>query len=178
MLNYMHVICRDKIDNSIREICVNTEKWLKTERNLDAVMDGLAKGSQQLEVLKAAAAHPQHHLYSLHSRYQSRKNASEAMINAQIGLKQKLEECDKQLAQYKVIIIYSFQLCEPVFQLIILKFFYQMMFYHLRGEQFSQWLSDLNNRKDYKLELFDVITDFLKSTGMNQLVNQVCLYKL
>lgn len=65
-------------------------------------MDGLAKGSQQLEVLKAAAAHPQHHLYSLHSRYQSRKDASDAMIKAQIGLKQKLEECDSQLSQFKV----------------------------------------------------------------------------
>ena len=59
-------------------------------------------GSQQLEVLKAAAAHPQHPLYTLHSRYQSRKDASDAMIKAQIGLKQKLEECDTQLAQYKV----------------------------------------------------------------------------
>lgn len=65
-------------------------------------MDGLAKGSQQLEVLKAAAAHPQHHLYSLHTRYQSRKDASDAMIKAQIGMKQKLEECDTQLAQFKV----------------------------------------------------------------------------
>ena len=65
-------------------------------------MDSLAKSSQQLEVLKAAAAHPQHHLYSLHTRYQSRKEASDAMIKAQIGLKQKLEECDAQLAQYKV----------------------------------------------------------------------------
>lgn len=93
---------RDKINIAIEELCDSIEKWLKTEENLNQVMDGLAKGSQQLEVLKAAAAHPQHHLYSLHSRYQSRKDASEAMIKAQIGLKQKLEECGVQLSHFKV----------------------------------------------------------------------------
>ncbi len=49
----------------------------------------------------------------------------------------------------------------------------QMLFYHLRGEQLSKWSSDLNNRKDREHKLFEVITDFLKSTGMNQLVSQV-----
>lgn len=49
----------------------------------------------------------------------------------------------------------------------------QMMFYYLRGEQLSQWLSDLNGRKDQENNLFEVITDFLKSTGQNQLINQV-----
>ncbi len=92
---------RDKINTAVNELCSNIEKWTETEKNLTNVMDGLAKGSQQLEVLKAAAAHPQHHLYSLHSRYQSRKDASDAMIKAQFGLKQKLEDCDTQMTQYK-----------------------------------------------------------------------------
>lgn len=48
-----------------------------------------------------------------------------------------------------------------------------MLFYHLRGEQLSQWMSDVNNRKDQKSKLFDIISDFLKSTGQNQLINQV-----
>lgn len=103
---YNSCICallrRNKIKTTINDLCSNIETWLNAEENLNKIMDGLAKGSQQLEMLKAAAAHPQHPLYSLHSRYQSQKDASDAMINAQIGLKQKIEECDTQLAQYKV----------------------------------------------------------------------------
>lgn len=49
----------------------------------------------------------------------------------------------------------------------------QVMFYHLRGEKLSQWMADVNSAGERENKLFDEITDFLKSTGVNQLASQV-----
>lgn len=52
----------------------------------------------------------------------------------------------------------------------------QVLFYHLRGEQLSQWMTDFSSHQDRESTLFDVIMDFLKSTGVNQLITHVSAF--
>lgn len=107
-LPYFAYLCftvtfRDKLLVDLSTLTVHINRWLEEQTVLKKAEDCLQERHQQIALVKEAEAHPQQHsLYSLPVRYSSHRTAVEASNKAKLSLQEKIEECDRQLSQYKV----------------------------------------------------------------------------
>uniref|UniRef100_A0A1B6CNV0 non-specific serine/threonine protein kinase n=1 Tax=Clastoptera arizonana TaxID=38151 RepID=A0A1B6CNV0_9HEMI len=141
---------RDKLMTDLSLLSTYINGWLEEQALLKKAEDCLQERHQQMALVKEAEAHPQQHsLYSLPARYMSHRTALESTSKAKLALQERIEECDRQLNQYKVTI-----LC----------------FY---GPQMSQWMSEVKSRpKSESYLVFDLIKEFLQNAGQSQMVSQ------
>lgn len=84
-------------------LCHHLNCWIETTEALRQCQDLLQDRHQQLALVKEAQAMGRNHaLYSVVNRYNSFKRARDAHEKAKAGLKDKIEECEKQINMHNV----------------------------------------------------------------------------
>jgi len=89
---------------SLTTIIESLNSFLSEREKLQKMEEGLAESHQLMALLKEAEASPvgQHPLYKLPERYFALQQAQNMMIGATMSLRQKVEDCDLRLSQYKM----------------------------------------------------------------------------
>lgn len=99
---------RDELVNTFPLLCHHLTCWIEATEASQQCQDLLQDRHQQLALVKEAQAMGRNHaLYSVVKRYNTFKRARDAHEKARIGLKEKIDECEKQLNMHNV----SFSLC-------------------------------------------------------------------
>ncbi|XP_026688681.1 serine/threonine-protein kinase SMG1-like [Diaphorina citri] len=103
--------------------------------------------------INEARTDPNHAFYTLPGRYKQVMEARRCKVNVLNTLQEKIEDCDKQLTQYKQAMV-----C-------------------LLGE----WLDDVKRSGSSSLsascQVFDLIKEFLQNAGQTSLVTQCCQFE-
>lgn len=89
---------------SLPLLCRYLVCWLETTEATRQCQDLLQDRHQQLALVKEAQAMGRNHaLYSVVKRYNTFKRAKDAHEKAKMALKEKMEECEKQINMHRVI---------------------------------------------------------------------------
>ncbi|XP_057324226.1 serine/threonine-protein kinase SMG1 isoform X1 [Microplitis mediator] len=144
-------INRDLMIRALPMLSCHLAEWLETNESLRQCQDVLQDRHQQLGLVKEAQAIGRNHsLYSVVNRYNSIKRARDAYEKAQLGLKDKMEECEKQISMHNIALA------------------------TVRGPQLARWLAEYGTpsitRDDHMV--FDLVKEFLQNAGQNQMILQ------
>lgn len=94
---------RDELAKLFPLLCHDLNYWVETTESSRQCQDLLQDRHQQLALVKEAQAMGRNHvLYSVVKRYNSFKRARDAHEKAKTGLKEKIEECEKQINMHNV----------------------------------------------------------------------------
>ncbi|XP_043280213.1 serine/threonine-protein kinase SMG1 isoform X1 [Venturia canescens] len=125
--------------------------WLEATETSRQCQDLLQDRHQQLHLVKEAQAiGPSHALYSVKRRYSTFKRARDAHEKAKNDLKEKMEECEKQIAMHNIALT------------------------AVRGGQLSRWILEIGTPAATRDEhlVFDLVKEFLQNAGQNQSIVQ------
>lgn len=90
-------------------LCHHLNGWVEATDITRQCQDLLQDRHQQLALVKEAQAMGRNHpLYSVIKRYNSFKRARDAHEKAKAGLKEKIEDCEKQINMHNVSFNYLF----------------------------------------------------------------------
>ena len=90
-------------------LCHHLNCWVEATEITRQCQDLLQDRHQQLALVKEAQAMGRNHpLYSVIKRYNSFKRARDAHEKAKTGLKEKIDDCEKQINMHNVSSIYLF----------------------------------------------------------------------
>ncbi|OAD60741.1 Serine/threonine-protein kinase SMG1 [Eufriesea mexicana] len=141
---------RDELMKIFPLLCHHLNCWVEATDITRQCQDLLQDRHQQLALVKEAQAMGRNHpLYSVIKRYNSFKRARDAHEKAKAGLKEKIEDCEKQINMHNV------------------------SFISVRGPQLGQWLTELGtstNQEDHVV--FDLVKEFLQNAGQSQMIVQ------
>lgn len=94
---------RDELTKILPLLCHHLNCWIEATEASRQCQDLLQDRHQQLALVKEAQAMGRNHaLYSVVNRYNSFKRARDAHEKAKAGLKDKIEECEKQINMHNV----------------------------------------------------------------------------
>jgi len=94
---------RDELAKIFPLLCHNLLCWVEAIEASRQCQDLLQDRHQQLALVKEAQAMGRSHsLYTVVKRYNSFKRARDAHEKAKAGLKEKIEECEKQINMHNV----------------------------------------------------------------------------
>lgn len=97
------VLDRDRLAAILPLLSRELTGWLEATETSRQCQDLLQDRHQQLHLVKEAQAMgPSHALYSVKRRYSTFKRARDAHEKAKNDLKEKMEECEKQIAMHNV----------------------------------------------------------------------------
>ncbi|KAK0173761.1 hypothetical protein PV328_006909 [Microctonus aethiopoides] len=142
---------RDLIVLTLSKLSQLLALWLGTFENARQCQDLLQDRHQQLGLVKEAQAiGKSHSLYSVIKRYNTFKRARDVHEKAKAGLREKIEECDKQINMHNIALT------------------------AVRGPQLPRWLTEFGKsptaREDHMV--FDLVKEFLQNAGQNQMIIQ------
>ncbi|XP_034180761.2 serine/threonine-protein kinase Smg1 isoform X1 [Osmia lignaria lignaria] len=141
---------RDELIKIFPLLCHHLNCWIEATDATRQCQDLLQDRHQQLALVKEAQAMGRNHpLYSVIKRYNSFKRARDAHEKAKAGLKEKIEDCEKQINMHN------------------------MALSAVRGPQLGQWLAELGtstNQEDHVV--FDLVKEFLQNAGQSQMILQ------
>lgn len=141
---------RDELVKIFPLLCHQLNCWVEAIDITRQCQDLLQDRHQQLALVKEAQAMGRNHpLYSVIKRYNSFKRARDAHEKAKSGLKEKIEDCEKQINMHN------------------------MALSSVRGPQLGQWLAELGtstNQEDHVV--FDLVKEFLQNAGQSQMILQ------
>ncbi|XP_044575793.1 serine/threonine-protein kinase SMG1 isoform X2 [Cotesia glomerata] len=144
-------INRDLMIRALPILSCHLAEWLETNESLRQCQDLLQDRHQQLSLVKEAQAIGRNHaLYSVVNRYNAINRAKDAYEKAQLGLKEKMEECEKQISMHNIALA------------------------TVRGPQLARWLAEYGTpsvtRDDHMI--FDLVKEFLQNAGQSQMIVQ------
>ncbi|KYM96819.1 Serine/threonine-protein kinase SMG1 [Cyphomyrmex costatus] len=141
---------RDELAKTLPLLCHHLNSWIETTEASRHCQDLLQDRHQQLALVKEAQAIGRNHaLYSLVKRYNSFKRARDSHEKAKAGLKERIEECEKQINMHNIALA------------------------AVRGSQLGQWLAELGNLTNQKDHVvFDLVKEFLQNAGQSQMIVQ------
>lgn len=94
---------REELVKTFPVLCRHLICWIEATEELRQCQDLLQDRHQQLALVKEAQAMGRNHaLYSVVKRYNSFKRARDAHEKAKASLKEKIEECEKQINMHNV----------------------------------------------------------------------------
>lgn len=138
---------------SLKNIIETLNKFLLEKEKLQKMEEGLAESHQLMALLKEAEASPanQHPLFKLPERYFALQQAQNMMIGATMSLRQKVEDCDSRLSQYKMAV------------------------HFLRNSQIRILIEKEESRsvQVFNNILIDDVKEFLQNAGQPSLIEQV-----
>lgn len=141
---------RDELAKILPLLCHHLNCWIETTEASRQCQDLLQDRHQQLALVKEAQAMGRNHaLYSIVNRYNSFKRARDAHEKAKAGLKDKIDECEKQINMHNIALA------------------------AVRGPQLGQWLAELGtsmSKEDHVV--FDLVKEFLQNAGQSQMILQ------
>ncbi|KAG7209878.1 hypothetical protein KM043_011480 [Ampulex compressa] len=141
---------RDELAKAFPSLCQHLNTWIEATEATRQCQDLLQDRHQQLALVKEAQAMGRSHaLYSVVKRYNMFKRARDAHEKAKSGLKEWIEECEKQINMHNLALG------------------------AIRGPQLSQWLADLGtsgSQDDHVV--FDLVKEFLQNAGQSQMILQ------
>ncbi|KOC68709.1 Serine/threonine-protein kinase SMG1 [Habropoda laboriosa] len=141
---------RDELVKIFPSLCHHLNCWVEATDASRQCQDLLQDRHQQLALVKEAQAMGRSHLlYSVIKRYNSFKRARDAHEKAKAGLKEKIDDCEKQINMHNMALA------------------------AIRGPQLGQWLSELGtstNPEDHVV--FDLVKEFLQNAGQSQMIVQ------
>ena len=101
--NSTQCYCRDRLATLLPLLSHELTVWLETMETSKRCQDLLQDRHQQLRLVKEAQAiGPSHSLYTVKRRFATFKRARDVHEAARAGLKEKMEECEKQMAMHNV----------------------------------------------------------------------------
>lgn len=122
------MILRDELVKIFPLLCHQLNCWVEAIDITRQCQDLLQDRHQQLALVKEAQAMGRNHpLYSVIKRYNSFKRARDAHEKAKSGLKEKIEDCEKQINMHNV----SLRLIIPLF-FSIFYYYYLLLFHNFR----------------------------------------------
>lgn len=127
------------------------ESWQKLNKTVVETEDYLKDLHQQMALVKEAEAHGlnNHPLYTLPVRYESYRKTKEAMNTAMRDLDSLINDCELHLQTYSAAVN------------------------ALGGNQFSQWVRELNANVDHEsFKVFDLVKEFLQNAGQTSMIEQ------
>ncbi|KYQ50767.1 Serine/threonine-protein kinase SMG1 [Trachymyrmex zeteki] len=141
---------RDELAKTLPLLCHHLNSWIEATEASRQCQDLLQDRHQQLALVKEAQAIGRNHaLYSLVKRYNSFKRARDSHEKAKAGLKEKIEECEKQINMHNIALA------------------------AVRGSQLGQWLAELGNLTNQQDHVvFDLVKEFLQNAGQSQMIVQ------
>lgn len=142
---------RDLMVRALPVLSRQLAEWLETTEAMRQCQDQLQDRHQQLGLVKEAQAYGRNHsLYSVVKRYNTYKHAKDAHEKAVLGLKDKMEECEKQISMHSISLA------------------------AVRGPQLARWLAEFSTptatREDHMV--FDLVKEFLQNAGQNPMIVQ------
>ncbi|CAK9817618.1 Serine/threonine-protein kinase SMG1 [Anthophora quadrimaculata] len=141
---------RDELVKIFPSLCHDLNCWVEATDASRQCQDLLQDRHQQLALVKEAQAMGRNHpLYTVIKRYNSFKRARDAHEKAKAGLKEKIDDCEKQINMHN------------------------MALSAIRGPQLGQWLAELGtstNPEDHVV--FDLVKEFLQNAGQSQMILQ------
>ncbi|KAJ8664855.1 hypothetical protein QAD02_006517 [Eretmocerus hayati] len=128
-------------------------RWIEACEASRQCQESLQDRHRQLALVKEAQAMGRNHtLYSLVKRYNAFKRAKDVLEKAKIGLKERIEECQKQINTHNIALS------------------------AVRGSQLSLWLNELGSTSTAALDeqhlVFDLVKEFLQNAGQSQMIVQ------
>ncbi|XP_066595255.1 serine/threonine-protein kinase SMG1 isoform X2 [Prorops nasuta] len=141
---------RDELIKVFPLLCHHLNCWIETVEASQQCRDLLQDRHQQLALVKEAQAMGRNHsLYSVVKRYSTYKKAKDAHEKAKAGLKEKIDECGKQITMHNIALT------------------------TIRGSQLSQWLAELGTSVTQDEHVvFDLVKEFLQNAGQSQMILQ------
>ncbi|XP_014477330.1 PREDICTED: serine/threonine-protein kinase SMG1 isoform X2 [Dinoponera quadriceps] len=141
---------RDELSKTFPLLCHHLNCWIEATEASRQCQDLLQDRHQQLALVKEAQAMGRNHgLYSVVKRYNSFKRARDAHEKAKNGLKEKIEECEKQINMHNIALT------------------------TVRGAQLGQWLAELGSPAGQEEHVvFDLVKEFLQNAGQSQMILQ------
>ncbi|XP_012271718.1 serine/threonine-protein kinase SMG1 isoform X2 [Orussus abietinus] len=141
---------RDELTKALPLICHHLSLWIEATEAAQRCQELLQDRHQQLALVKEAQAMGRNHaLYSVVKRYSTFKRARDAHEKAKCGLKEKIEECEKQINMHNIALT------------------------AVRGPQLGQWLSEIGTPTTQDDHLvFDLVKEFLQNAGQSQMILQ------
>ncbi|XP_076757575.1 serine/threonine-protein kinase Smg1 isoform X3 [Xylocopa sonorina] len=141
---------RDELMKIFPSLCHHLNCWVEATDATRQCQELLQDRHQQLALVKEAQAMGRNHpLYTVIKRYNSFKRARDAHEKAKAGLKEKIEDCEKQINMHNMALL------------------------AVRGPQLGQWLTELGtstNQEDHVV--FDLVKEFLQNAGQSQMILQ------
>lgn len=102
-LSHNYMSYRDELVKTFPLLCHHLTCWIEATEASQQCQDLLQDRHQQLALVKEAQAMGRNHaLYSVVKRYNTFKRARDAHEKARIGLKEKIDECEKQINMHNV----------------------------------------------------------------------------
>ncbi|XP_063243710.1 serine/threonine-protein kinase SMG1 isoform X2 [Bacillus rossius redtenbacheri] len=140
---------RDDILQALPELMSHLNKWLEVSELIRVSEESLQDCHQQMALVKEAEASPQHSLFTLTARYSKHRLAQDATNKVKAALREKIEECDRQLNLHKLALS------------------------SVRGPQLAKWVADLSRPVDKDGHLvFDLVKEFLQNAGQTPMITQ------
>ncbi|XP_011150895.1 serine/threonine-protein kinase SMG1 [Harpegnathos saltator] len=141
---------RDELSKTFPQLCQHLNSWIEATEASRQCQDLLQDRHQQLALVKEAQAMGRNHaLYSVVKRYNSFKRARDAHEKAKAGLKEKIEDCEKQINMHNITLA------------------------TVRGPQLGQWLAELGSSASQEEHVvFDLVKEFLQNAGQSQMILQ------
>lgn len=85
-------------------LCHHLNNWMEATEATQQCQGLLQDRHQQLALVKEAQAMGRNHaIYSVIKRYNTYKRTKDALEKAKVGLKEKIDECQKQINMHNVI---------------------------------------------------------------------------
>ncbi|XP_011689275.1 PREDICTED: serine/threonine-protein kinase SMG1 [Wasmannia auropunctata] len=141
---------RDELAKTLPLLCHHLNSWIEATEASRQCQDLLQDRHQQLGLVKEAQAIGRNHaLYSVVKRYNSFKRARDSHEKAKADLKEKIEECEKQINMHNIALA------------------------AVRGSQLGQWHAELGalaTQQDHVV--FDLVKEFLQNAGQSQMIVQ------
>lgn len=131
-------------------LCHHMNNWMEATEATQQCQGLLQDRHQQLALVKEAQAMGRNHaLYSVIKRYNTYKRTKDALEKAKTGLKDKIDECQKQINMHNIALA------------------------AVRGSQLGQWLTEVGNPANQEDHLvFDLVKEFLQNAGQSQMIVQ------
>ncbi|XP_076649018.1 serine/threonine-protein kinase Smg1 isoform X2 [Halictus rubicundus] len=141
---------RDELIKVFPSLCHRLNCWMDASEITRQCRELLQDRHQQLALVKEAQAMGRNHpLYSVIKRYNSFKRARDAHEKAKAALKERIEDCEKQINMHNLALS------------------------AIRGVQLGQWLSELGTSTNSEEHVvFDLVKEFLQNAGQSQMIVQ------
>ncbi|XP_031845911.1 serine/threonine-protein kinase Smg1 isoform X3 [Nomia melanderi] len=141
---------RDELIKVFPSLCHRLNCWIDASQVTRQCQELLQDRHQQLALVKEAQAMGRNHpLYSVTKRYNSFKRARDTHEKAKAALKEKIEDCEKQINMHNLALS------------------------AVRGTQLGQWLSELGTSASSEEHVvFDLVKEFLQNAGQSQMIVQ------
>lgn len=94
---------RDELSKAFPALCHKLTRWIEACEATRICQESMQDRHRQLGLVKEAQAMGRNHaIYTVIKRYNTFKRAKDALEKAKLGLKEKIEECEKHIDMHSV----------------------------------------------------------------------------